>query len=248
MYNQLVSIIMPAFNAERYIRDSIESVLQQQYSLFELIIIDDFSSDRTIDIVKDFNDGRIILIQNENMKGAAGARRTGINCAKGRYIAFLDSDDIWPISKLQLHIDYLIKNNVEFTYSDYYSFDVDVRTPIKYHKVDAEITYENLLRTCQIGCLTVVFDKSKFINIEYDNFPKEDYAFWLKLLKQCEKAYRVPDSYAYYRVNKNSLSSNKIKEIKKQWYVIRWVEKKSLISSIYCIASYMIHGFKKHYL
>nr|WP_255668952.1 glycosyltransferase family 2 protein [Buttiauxella sp. A2-C1_F] len=239
---------MPAFNSGKTIKESINSVLIQTYSNFELLIIDDDSTDNTVSVVNEFTDSRIILLSNCNSKGAAGARKTGIDHSSGKYIAFLDSDDMWPAQKLMLHVSYIESNNVSFTYSDYYSFVHAPSSPTKFHTVADKISYKDLLKSCQIGCLTVLIDKKKFRDLEYDNLPKEDYAYWLKLLKQCEFGFKVPGSYAYYRLQKKSLSSNKFKEIKKQWYIIRYVEKNSLIKSIYNISTYIIYGLKKHLL
>ncbi len=238
---------MPAYNSSKTIGESIDSVLKQSYTKWELIIVDDYSMDETKETINSYDDKRIRLYSNSYEKGAAGARRTAIDRAKGRYLAFLDSDDLWSGDKLEKHVSFMQGNNSAFTYSDYFCFKYNSSNIIKKIISPNVISYSRLLKSCDIGCLTVVIDRLKFVDLFYDNVPKEDYAFWLKLIKQCGFAYKVPCAYSYYRLSETSLSSNKFKEIIKQWYVLRRVEKQKIFSSIFYLMTYCKNGFFKHY-
>ncbi len=245
--NTLVSIIMPSYNSALTISESIDSILIQSYENWELLIIDDHSSDTSIEVINCYiKDPRIKLLKNHFLKGAAGARRTGIELSNGRYIAFLDSDDVWHSTKLEMQIEFMMKNNFAFTYTNYSTFKRDIIQVNKKVKSPKFINYNTLIKCCNIGCLTVVLDKNKFENFEYGHHPKEDYAFWLKLLKQIECGYNLNIDLAYYRISDNSLSSKKFNELFKQWHVIRHVEQNSLIKSIYCILHYSFNGLIKH--
>ncbi len=149
----LVSIIMPCFNSGQYIADAITSVIQQTYEAWELIIIDDHSSDNSLDIIESFleTDQRISLIRSEKNQGGAAARNHGINVAQGKYIAFLDSDDLWENNKLTAHLDFMKKNDAGFTYSDYVQFhqdksqkEIEIKAPLK-------VSYNDMLKANFIG-------------------------------------------------------------------------------------------------
>lgn len=239
---------MPSFNSELTISDSIKSVLDQTYLNWELLIVDDSSSDNSPSIVADFKDVRIIFHRNRFQKGAAGARKTAIESAQGRYIAFLDSDDIWHEDKLSAQIKYMKNNNYSFTYTDYVTFK-DKVSNIKKRMISPDIIrYSSLIKKCNIGCLTVMLDRTKFSDFSFENHVKEDYAFWLKLLKQTDKAIKLPGCYAFYRLSASSLSGDKFGELSKQWHIVKNVENISYLKSIICIFSYGINGLIKHYL
>ena len=248
LQDDLISIIMPSFNSESTITDSIKSVLEQTYLNWELLIVDDRSTDHSPNIVKRISDDRVILLSNRFEKGAAGARKTAIESAKGKYIAFLDSDDIWHEKKLSVQINCMKEHDYSFTYTDYMTFKGTISNIKKRIKSPDYILYSNMIRKCNIGCLTVMLDRSKFSDFDFENHVKEDYAFWLKLLKQTEKAVRIPDFYAYYRLSSNSLSGNKVGEIRKQWHIIRNIEQISYTRSIIYILEYGVSGLIKHYI
>lgn len=243
-----VAIVMPAFNSMNTIEKSIISVLNQRYRNFELIIVDDNSTDATKEIVNGFYDERIVLLENEFTKGAAGARKTAIEYTSCRYIAFLDSDDIWDESKLLNQLDFMKSNDFAFTYTSYFVFKGSIENKLKEIRPPEKLSYDDLIKYCSIGCLTVIYDTFKFSHLSYDNVPKEDYAYWLKLLKQVKFAYKCPNSISFYRIGDTSLSGNKFKEFKKQWYILREVENISLSYSLYCILRYGINGVLKHFL
>lgn len=240
----LVSIIMPAFNAGNTIRESIDSVLQQSYDKYELIIIDDSSNDETRLIIDSYNDARVKVIDNIYSRGARGARQSGIDIALGQYIAFLDSDDLWKKNKLEVHLNFMKTNQCEFTYSNYTMFSENNK---KEFIAQEKIGFFDIIKTCSIGCLTVVIDRSIISDIKIPDIYKEDYALWVLLLKDFDIfAYNVNYNLASYRIQKNSLSSNKLKEIKRQYLVLREVAQLSIISSLYCLIPYILNGIRKH--
>ena len=240
----LVSVIMPCFNSGKTIRNSLNSILSQSYSNYEIIIIDDGSCDNTSNLLKQYTDSRIIFILNKYEKGVAGARRTGIDTAKGEFIAFLDSDDLWYKDKLTAHINFMQTRDVNFTYSDYQIFN-DKTKKYKLLKTNESYNYTSLLGGCNIGCLTVVLRRSVQSNFIYEDLPKEDYVFWLKILKSGVVAYRVPGVHAAYQVGLSSLSSDKLKEVSKQFYTLRQTQKIGFIQSIFYMLRYILNGMKK---
>ncbi|MDD1796033.1 glycosyltransferase [Enterovibrio sp. ZSDZ42] len=244
----LVSIVMPSYNSSLTVNESIKSVLSQSYSNFELIICDDNSTDDSKSIISKIEDDRIRLVDNVFKKGACGARATCMKYANGDYIAFLDSDDLWASNKLEIQIGSMLENDLDFTYSDYAVFIDSINNIERLIFSPEKIQYGDLIRYCDIGCLTVVIRKSSFSCLEYVDSPKEDYAFWLKIIKQCKVASKVNGTLAYYRRGTTTLSSNKVKEIGKQWYVLRNVENLPFLLSVNCLISYCFNGLRKHYL
>ncbi|MDH0474536.1 glycosyltransferase [Aeromonas caviae] len=243
-----VSIIMPAYNSAGTISDSIRSVIGQDFEEWELIICDDKSVDDTIKQVKMFDDPRITLVHNNYGKGAALARNYAISFSKGRYIAFLDSDDLWHPRKLSTQYEYMMENDLAFSYGDYHVFHEKSNLTHGLFRTPATINYEMLKKTCPIGCLTVMLDKEKINDISMMAIPKEDYATWLRLFKEynpCNSRY--PGVLAYYRVGQSSLSSNKLKEIFKQFRVLRVVTKENVFSCWLYVFYYILHGFLKHF-
>lgn len=246
--DKIVSVIMPVFNSGKTIKESIDSVLNQTYPFFELIIIDDGSTDSSLDIINSYNDNRIKLISNTLNKGASGARQSGINKSFGDFIAFLDSDDIWLENKLKDHLDFMIDNNEVFTFSNYYMFDSSGN---KYeYNAPHEIDYNNLTYYCPIGCLTVVINKDiiKSNKIRFIDSPKEDYVYWLSILKCGYVAKNVSKYNALYRLQDKSLSSNKSKELRRQFYVIYNNQNINIFGTIIRLSVYSFRGLFKHYL
>ena len=247
MSNQLVSIITPVYNAKDEILECINSVLSQSYINWELIIVDDCSIDNTVNILKKLakNDSRIKLIQLENNLGAGFARNIGIKKASGRYIAFLDSDDYWSNDKLEKQITLMQQNNYPFTYTQYYEFESktgNLKTIVKSPK---KVTYKMLLINGGfIGCLTVVYD-TVFFGKRYmpEIRKRQDWALWIKMLKEIEAAYGVQEPLAYYRIGNSSLSKNKIKLIKHNFMVYKRELDMSFIESFYRITLFLVYHF-----
>ena len=246
---ELVSIIMPVYNSERFIEQTIKSVLNQTYNNWELFIIDDCSSDKSIEIVKDIssNDKRIKLITLEINNGPAFARNKGIELANGKYIAFLDSDDIWHSEKLEKQTNFMANNNYFFTFTSFQRIDRNNNIlSNKLINLPYMLTYNDLLKTNCIGCLTVMYDASVLDKIYMPNILKrQDYLCWLNILKMDIRAYYLKKQYASYRVHRKSLSSNKLSSIFYQWYIYRSLEKFNYFKSLYYMIYYLYFAIKK---
>lgn len=247
MKNPLVSIIMPAYNAERFIRESIESVIDQTYKEWELLVINDFSNDLTKVIIEDYckKDKRIKLLEQEKNKGVVKARNRGIKESKGKYIAFLDSDDLWKNNKLEIQIKYMQTNKIYMTYTGY-SYISEGGKFIKKIHIPKSLNYKQALKGNQIGCLTVVIDKSKIGSFEMPDLRHEDYATWLNILKNNIVAYGISENLAEYRKVSNSLSSNKLKTISWTWNILKNNQKLNSLVSLYYLLCHIKQALKKH--
>ena len=210
--NDLVSVIMPSYNTGKYIGKSIESVINQTYSNWELIIVDDCSDDDTEEVVSVFKDERIKYFKNAFNSGAAISRNRALREAKGRWIAFLDSDDIWKPTKLEKQLDFMQCNNYFFSYSNYEELDESGKhTGIKVTG-PKKITKAGMYNYCWPGCLTVMYDAKYIGLIQIANIMKNnDYAVWLKVCKKAD-CYLLDECLAEYRRGRNgSISTNSIK-------------------------------------
>lgn len=246
MESNLISIVMPAFNAEKTILESINSVINQTYSDWELIICDDGSTDKTLDIISKLQDNRITLIHNVNQQGAAGARNSCISIAKGSYIAFLDSDDVWSKEKLSQQLNHMILNDVDFSYGGYYIFSDVIDNVQGKFEPSHNLTIDRILKSCDIGCLTVMIKRSSYIDFKFPYSVKEDYTAWISCFNKKLKIMKYPGLYAYYRISQKNLSSNKIKETMRQFHVIRKYGGIGVVKSIYYISCYIVIGIIKH--
>lgn len=243
-----VSIIMPLYNSEIFLPLAIKSVINQTYKNWELLIIDDKSTDNSLQIAKEYTerDCRIKVIELQNNSGPAIARNTGIQVAKGKYIAFLDSDDMWMPEKLELQIKFMNERNASFSYTAYKKIDEDGENR-GIVSVPESITYNKLLNTNIIGCLTAVYNAEKLGKVYMPNIIKrQDYALWLKILKNEGQAFGLNVPLAVYRVRKNSVSSNKFRAAVYQWKIYREIEEINLLKSLYHFINYMYYGFKKY--
>jgi teichuronic acid biosynthesis glycosyltransferase TuaG len=244
----LVSIITPLYNSEKYIAETIESVLAQTYSNWEMIIVDDCSKDNSTKIVEEYQkkDRRIKLYRNEINKGVSYTRNRAIDLSQGKYIAFLDSDDLWKKEKLEKQIKFMEEKNVVLSYTAYEKINEDgskrgeVRVPDK-------LDYEELLKNCLIGFLTAIYRKEELKDFKFINSKAEDYIFWLSILKRINYAYGLNEILASYRVLNNSRSSNKIDIVKFHWKIYRKIEKLSLQRSIYYYLIYIKRGLKRYF-
>ncbi|END4012740.1 glycosyltransferase family 2 protein, partial [Escherichia coli] len=216
---ELVSIIIAAYNCKDTIYATVESALSQTYKNIEIIICDDSSTDDTWDIINKIKDSRIICIKNNYCKGAAGARNCALKIAKGRYIAFLDSDDYWVTTKISNQIHFMETEKVFFSYSNYYIEKDFVITGV--FSSPPEINYGAMLKYCNIACSTVILDRTGVKNISFPYIDKEDYALWLNILSKGIKARNTNLVDTYYRVHAGSVSANKFKELIRQSNVLK---------------------------
>jgi glycosyltransferase involved in cell wall biosynthesis len=243
-----VSIITPSYKSERFISQTIESVLAQTYQNWEMIIVDDVSPDNSNKIIEEYikQDSRIKLIKLEKNSGPAIARNRAIEEAQGRYIAFLDADDLWMPEKLEKQIKFMTDNDLAFTYSSYDLIDED-GNDLGSFVTKEFISYEGMLKTCSVGCLTAIYDTKKLGKVYMPNILKrQDYGLWLKILKEIKTTKGMLEPLATYRILKNSVSSNKIKAAQYQWKIYREVEKLNIFQSVYYFIQYAYHGVMKY--
>lgn len=239
--NPLISIITPAYNAEKFIVDTIESVCNQTYSNWEMIIVDDFSTDQTVFIVEAYvqKDARISLLRLKENSGSAIARNTAMDNAQGRFIAFLDSDDVWLPEKLEKQVRFMIKKNIAFSFTEYVRMKENGQLTNSVMKVPPSIGYVGLMKHCVIGCLTVMLDTEKTGKVKMINIrSRQDYVLWLTLTKNGFLAYGMQEVLAKYRVVKDSISSNKLKMVRQNWHVYRNIENQSVWKTLWYLLNY----------
>ncbi len=244
----VVSIIMPNYNSEKYIEATIKSVLAQTYQNWELLFVDDCSSDTSLELANAFQDERIRIFSMKENGGAALARNRAIEEAKGRWIAFLDSDDLWTSDKLEKQITYMQNNGIAFSYTDYEVVDENNIVVSKFKPRLDVCKYKDILKHNHIGCLTVIYDSDKLgkVFMPTNAIKREDMACWLSILKNGEEAHCLHECLAQYKVHSNSVSSNKLKMMKYQWNVYRKVEGISFMKSLYYMAHWAIWGVFKY--
>ena len=248
MKNCMVSVITPSHNTEKYIARTMDSVLAQTYNDWEMIIVDDLSTDNSPSIIESYaeKDPRIKLIRSKEKSGASGARNRAIEEANGKYIAFLDADDLWMPQKLEKQIEFMTEHDLAFTYSSYKTMDKDGKALTTFI-VPPEISYESLLETCSVGCLTAIYDKEKLGKMYLPKLPtKEDYVLWLNIMKKIGTTKGIIEPLALYRTGEASVSSDKVNAALWQWKVYRDVEHIGLAKSIYYFGKYVYYGFKKY--
>ncbi|WP_404347853.1 glycosyltransferase [Sutcliffiella horikoshii] len=248
MSSSLVSVITPSYNAEKFISATIESVRTQTYTNWEMIIVDDCSKDETREILKEYAelDPRIKPIFLEENSGAAVARNTALKAAQGDYVAFLDSDDLWVPDKLEKQLAFMQKNDYAFSFTAYNLMDESGKPLDKVISVPKQIDYKGLLKNTIIGCLTVMIDTRKVEPLQMPLIrTRQDYALWLKVLRQGHVAYGMQEPLANYRIVEGSISSNKLKTAKRNWYVYREIEKLSLPYASWCFVNYAFYAIKK---
>lgn len=263
----LISIITPAYNVEKYIGRTIESVLNQTYPNWELIIVDDHSKDDTWKVASEYavTNSRIKVIKTTENGGAGVARNTGIKQATGDYIAFLDSDDLWAPSKLEVQISRMLETGALFSFMAYHVIAADDKY-IKTIHVPSKVSYTDLLSGCDVGCLTAVYNAKELGKLFFLDhirnrdlpFPleilrkwgKEDYVLWLQIAKKNSNTdlfIGIDEPLAYYRKHEGGISSNKTKAAKYQWMVYRNIEHLNLLKSSIYFINYTINGLVKHY-
>ena len=233
---ELVSIITPTYNCGKFIGRTIESVQNQGYTNWEMIIVDDCSKDETKDVVAKYanKDPRIKYHILENNSGAAVARTTAIELANGKYMAFLDSDDIWKSDKLEKQLAYMKENNINFSCTAYEQIDEEDNKLGKVIKTIKKTSYNRLLLDCPVGNSTVMYNVDQMGKFKVPNIRKRnDDALWLQMLKKEKYICGMPDILMEYRIRENSISSNKFNLIKYHWKLYREIEHLSVLRSAF---------------
>ena len=244
----LVSVIMPNYNSAGFIKATVDSVVAQTYTNWELIIVDDCSTDHSPDMIRQLENDRIRFVESTSNGGAAAARNKAIELARGRWIAFLDSDDLWDENKLSNHLGFMVEKQVDFSFTHYTVLnDKDEEIAVFSPKKDA-YGYRDILKHCSVGCSTVIYDSESLgkVYMPTEATKREDFACWLEILRTGKNAVCFHESLTKYRLHSNSVSSNKVKMIKYQWKVYRKVEKLSLFQTVYYMLHWAVLGFLKY--
>lgn len=244
--NDLVSIIMPSYNTAKYIKNSVNSVLAQTYQNWELLIVEDCSTDNTMEVLSAFDDKRIKVFVNERNSGAALSRNFALRQAKGRWIAFLDSDDVWHPQKLEKQIAFMEQNGYAFTFTDY-----RIRLNgewLPYINTGPDVVNKRkMYNYCYFSTITVMYDVNVIGLIQIENLRKNnDYAMWLKAIEK-SKAYRLGECLSYYIKHSGSVSSGKkIKLLVWHYALFRIGQNRGRFVSAVLTLNNLIHGvFKK---
>lgn len=243
----LVSIITPCYNSEKYIKETFLSIKAQTYTNWEWIIVDDCSVDKSVELIKSFEDSRIKLFTQSDNQGAAHARNLALNNAKGRFITFIDSDDLWLPNFLETTVNYLISNDEDLVYTSYKRVDEDLNHALDDFIAIDKIDKNRILYNCPIPMLTSIYDRSKIGVIEFPDVDlREDHAMWILLLRKIKYARAIKDSLGVYRMRSNSLSRNKLDIAIKQYNVYKDFLKMNIIKSLYYTFFWGLNGLKKY--
>ena len=243
----LISIIVPVYNSEKYLPDTINCILKQTYDKFELILVDDCSKDNSVKLIKEFmkKDERIKLIELMKNRGSATARNIGIDNALGKYLAFIDSDDLWDNDKLEKQVKFMKEKDIAFSYTSYEFANEECVPNGKKVVAKDKLMYKEALKNNIISTITVMFDLDK-IDKELIKMPNlkyvEDTATWWKILRSGYDAYGLSDVYSYYRRIPNSQSVNKFRTLKVLWNLYRKVEGLNIFSASYYFMIKNIHA------
>jgi len=246
--NPIVSIITPCYNAEKFLTQTIESVISQSFYNWEMLIIDDCSTDTSRQIIESFatKDSRIKYFKTDSPSGSPSLpRNIGIEKACGKYIAFLDADDLWLPDKLEKQIGFIESKDYSFIYSDYEKVNPLGARNNRIIRMPESSSFWDVIETCTIPCLTVLLTKDIIGNTRFKPIPKEDFAFWLDILKKGVNAYNLGEVLALYREQQQSRSSNKLDMIRNQWTVLRKIEGVKPFVATYFMFKYLFHGFIK---
>lgn len=244
----LVSIITPSYNSSSFITETIESVLSQSYHNWEFIITDDCSTDNSKTIINEFcrADNRVKLIELTENKGAAEARNAALSLAKGQYIAFLDSDDVWMPNKLQEQIAFMKAGNHPISFTAYQVFDEEMKKFQYSINVPESIDYKAYLKNTIIGMSTSIIDRAIIGNFGFYNMrTRQDTFLWISLLKKGYLAYGLNTQLMKYRLRNNSISANKIKAAAKVWFLYHHLEGFGFFKTIYYMSFYGFNALKK---
>ena len=251
MENRKVSIITPLYNGERFLSQTIESVLAQTYTDWEMMIINDGSTDNSLAVARSYadKDARIQVYSQPNA-GSAAARNNGIRRATGRYIALLDADDLWEPWFLKQQLKLMEEKKCLLVYGAHKRINEDNEEVLQPFIPPERVTYKDMLRTCSITCLTGLYDTVPYGKIYlHEEFRslRDDYIYWLEILRKCGVAYGNQGVVGSYRMLNTSLTSNKWKMVKPQFMVYRKVEKLGMLKSVFYLLCWAMNGIIKYW-
>lgn len=243
-----LSVIMPVYNASKFLSQTLDSVLSQSYKDFEMIAVDDCSTDNSFDILCEYaqKDNRVKVYKNESNRGVSYTRNFAVEKACGEYIALIDSDDMWASDKLEKQLELLEKRNADLCYTGSAFIDTESKISDFVFEVPVRVDYKTLLKQNVISCSSVVIKKSLLLKfpMAHDDM-HEDFAVWLSVLKDGHKACGINEPLLIYRVDKNSKSGNKFKSMKMTYKVYKYVGI-NFFARLYYLANYTIRGIKKY--
>lgn len=243
-----VSIITPCYNAERFISQAIDSVINQTFQHWEMIIIDDCSCDNSRQIIEQYTDkdSRIKYLKTDSPSGSPSLpRNIGIENATGKYIAFLDADDIWHPDKLAKQLKFIESKKCDLVYSYYEKIDCDGKRNNRIVRTSKQTTYNDILKSNSIPCLTSIISRKAIGTTRFKQIPQEDFCFWLDILKKGYKAYNLCEVTAFYRESNASRSANKLDMFRGYWNVIRNQQGIPFLLACCYMLTYTYLGFAK---
>ncbi|EKY32583.1 glycosyltransferase family 2 protein [Vibrio cholerae] len=240
----LISIITPTYNSEKYITETYNSIISQTYTNWEWVVTDDCSTDETFSILSNLSlkDKRVRVFRNSINSGAAISRNNSISKSQGDYLAFIDSDDIWLSTKLEQQLEFMLSKGCSFSFTSYEIIEDNgkrIGKIVDNQHVEYVDYFDMLKKKATLGCSTVMLSKSDFDDLQMPNIRTgQDYALWLKLLKDNKKAYLLGSALTLYRIVPNSISRNKFRKAKRQWQIYREIANLSFYESLFCFCFY----------
>lgn len=246
-----ISIITPVYNAERFLRETTESVINQTYQDWEWILVNDCSSDNSWNIMQELaeKDQRIKIFSNKENLKSGKTRNFAIQQATGRFIAFLDADDKWHPEKLAIQIPFMLENDYHFSHTSYGYLNEEGNEIKSTFHVSEVVDYKHLLKRTEISCLTAVYDAEKIGKFYMsEHARKQDYALWLSILKSGVKSYGIDKELAYYRQVGNSATSSKHKLIFKHISFLKDTQGFNTLQALYYTGYWMINGFIRYFI
>jgi len=247
--NNQVDIIIPVFNSQKFISKTLKSVFRQTFKKWQLIIIDDGSTDNTIVIIKKIckkikEKNKIIILKNNINKGQAFSRNRGLKHSKSKFVTFLDSDDFWDKNKLKNQIKFMLRNNYDFTYTDY---KIIKNNQIKKIIVPNFYNYKRFIHNSSINTCSMIIKKKIIKNIYFKNLRfSEDYFFKCQILRKGYIGYKCPRSYAYYLLRKDSVQSNRLSVFFSLWTINRNFNKMNFLQNIISIFFIIVNSLRKY--
>ncbi len=249
--DRLVSVVMPLYNGARYLQRPVESVLAQTHGELELVVVDDSSTDGGADLIDEYarSDQRVRLVRSERNGGVASARNRAIELARGRYVAFLDSDDWWHVDKLRRQLSALDTHNAAIAYASYQRMAED-GSPLAVVEPPSTVGHRDMLHSNHIGNCTGIYDRERLGGDgHFRKIGHEDYVFWLDLVRRAGRAVRADagEPLAYYLVRGGSVSSNKLRAARWQWRIYRDIENLGLGESAWYMMHYVHNAIAKRH-
>jgi len=246
----LISIITPVYNASPFLKETIKSVKDQTFKDWEWIIVDDCSSDSSVDVITSYasGDSRIHLIRLDINSGTGVAKNIALSHARGRFITFIDSDDLWKPEKLELQVNFMMNNNYPICFTSYMLMDQTGRDKDKIISVKSSVNQHQYLKNTIIGFSTSMIDKNITGSFEFIGLrSREDTHLWITLLGKGFVAYGLNEVLTRYRVHDHSITTNKLKAARQTWELYHKIEKLGFLRSVYYFGYYAFNAFKKHY-